>query len=87
MINIFLDNVNNYTMQFKKGDINLSSNFIKHTSPPNALKQIIRFISNPADRPSFEYAVFDAPLEEMPLLINVDDKRELIARWRMKIGK
>jgi hypothetical protein len=87
MINIFSDNVNSYAMRFKKSTVNYPTDFLEYTPPPDALARIIHFISNPTNRLLFEHAVYDAPLEEMPLLINANDKRDLIVRWRMKIGK
>jgi hypothetical protein len=51
------------------------------------IAQIIHFISNEYCQGMVRAAIEDWPLEDMPLMINETDGRQIIALWRLKIAK
>lgn len=89
MVDILRDNANNFTVKFRKG--------ITTYTPPewviatedtrHLIEQIIRFITYTDKREIVTYSIYEAPLEDMPLLINETDGRQIIARWRLRIGR
>jgi hypothetical protein len=87
LISVVGDNVNQHAVACRIDCEHLPTDRIGQQSAWAALRHALDFIATKAEREAFDDAVFGAPLDQMPLLINVTDRREIIARWRLSIAK
>lgn len=87
MIDVFDDNVNNLTAEYRIVTHKLSTSFSDQLTPEQSLERAFRFIARPFNRFGYKKVACKLPLEDMPLYINEPNKKSIIAKWRLSINK
>ena len=87
LVDVLRDNINHYAVKFKVGETSWPFPDWSVYTCEEILTMIVSFISDKPHRAMVRSAIEDWPLEDMPLMINETDGRQIIALWRLKIAK
>jgi hypothetical protein len=87
MVDAIKNNVNNVTVAFSRYNRHVDWHVLQSCPPDAALAEILNFIVPLTIENRARKAVFEDPLEEMPLLINEANALGIIAQWRLRISK